>query len=171
MFLTNNLQTAILGVPVIYLGVLFSKFRDRIMCYISKKSMFFCFLILLLVVYSDIGYIELSQNLIINPVLFYPVTIIGIVFCVSLAKLILSNNFLANIVSCLGKHSFHIMALHFVVFKLFDWVWGTIFAVENQVLSQFPFSFDGLGIVYTVLGCFVPVILLHIINLRKANTK
>ena len=53
-------------------------------------------------------------------VLFYPISIIGIYFVLSLSDLSERIRPLAKILAFLGRHSFDIMAIHFTLFKLID---------------------------------------------------
>lgn len=96
--------------------------------------------------------IELSQNYIISPALFFPVTLLGMVFCVSLGEQILKCKRLSAAVSYIGTISFHIMAIHFLVFKLFDWIYGHMAGVDISQMMVFPTAYTNIGLIYSVIG-------------------
>ncbi len=152
-----HFQTSFLAVPVCYLGY-FAKRYFRIIkkcltwygCLISAALLF-------LVIKLNIGTIELSANQIISPYLFYPVTMVGIYFCMSLASLLSKIKYLSSFIAYIGKNSFHIMALHFLSFKLVDLVWGSITNQPPEVLTAFTKSFD-FWYVYYIAGTLLPLL-------------
>ena len=169
MFLNNNLQTAMIGVPVIYLGYFFNKYREKLIKLVNPVSCIACAALMFAILYSGIGHIELSENQIISPALFYPVTILGMLFCVSLAKIILEFNLGTKVFSHLGTISFHIMAQHFIVFKCFDWTYGLIFNSDRAAMMRFPHALENLGWFYTVIGICVPTVLVCLFRHIKSN--
>ena len=77
------------------------------------------------------GSIELSVNQILHPVLFYPVTLLGIYFCIGLAKILGKNPYTEKFFSLVGKESFHIMALHFLGFKIVDRIYSSVYGITD----------------------------------------
>lgn len=51
----------------------------------------------------NIGIVELSKFMVINRYIFYPVTIIGIAFCISLSSVIDKSEKIGNIFAYIGK--------------------------------------------------------------------
>ena len=77
------------------------------------------------------GSIELSVNQILHPALFYPVTLLGIYFCMGLAKMLSRNPYTEKFFSMVGKESFHIMALHFLGFKIVDRIYSAVYGITD----------------------------------------
>lgn len=159
--LQYHIQTSMLGVCVIYLGYLFQKYREKIMKYL-KWWMAGIFGVCIWGILSlNIGIIELSVNQIINPILFYPVTIIGILFCICVAQGFEKINGLKSAFSLLGKNSYHIMALHFLVFKLIDLCYGKLICADANTVSQYPYAFGMLWPIYYICGVTIPVVVIY----------
>ena len=164
-----QMQTAFLGVPILYLGYAFGRMRSKltgllhpVVCAVSAVSMM-GFLRL------NIGSIELSQEQIISPLLFYPVTVLGIVFCLSLARLLQRCKVTETVMAWLGTISFHIMALHFAVFKCFDVVLARLFGIPWQNAMAFPTAFSGVkfGMVYSLIGVAAPAVWILIVRMAR----
>ena len=79
-----NLQISYLMIPIVALGGYFRRIRGE--KYLNVFGLVIALAILVYVVNSDWGIIELSKFMIINRWLFYPITICGIYFCLALAK-------------------------------------------------------------------------------------
>lgn len=151
-----NLQIAYLLVPIVAFGSYFQRFS------LEKKlnivGMFFSFLVLLYITYSDLGMIELSKNQILNRWLFYPVTLCGIYFALSMTKYISKIIFLEKMLAFIGRYSFDIMAMHFLAFKIVD-LFACKFTGQMELLSVFPYSYTGLWPIYYIVGIVMPIIL------------
>lgn len=164
-----HMQTAFLGVPVIYLGYICQLYREKLRKIAHPIVGIACAVFMYWFLKQNRGYIELSQNLIISPFMFYPMTGCGMLFCISLASVIQKWNCSTRLFSYIGTISFHIMASHFLVFKLFDWIYGRICGMSYEVTMRFPGAFDYNGLVYTLLGVGIPAIILYVI--RKLRHK
>lgn len=161
MFFSYHIQTAFLGFPIIYLGFLFSRYRNRIHKYLNVFTCMGSAALIIWIIKMGIGYVELSINQIISPYLFYPVTVLGLIFAVSLAKVLQRIKILEKIFSYLGSISFHIMALHFLVFKCFDWVYGLIAGRDTFPVTGCPTSLPNNGLVYSVIGVALPALAVY----------
>lgn len=161
MYFSYCAQTAFLGVPVIYLGYLFRNYREYVMKFANIFTCIASAAIMVLVLGLDIGYIELSSNQIITPVLFYPVTILGIFFAIALASVIQHFAVTSKMFAYFGSISFHIMALHFLSFKCFDWVYGAIRGMLPTETMGFPTAFANAGLVYLTLGVALPSLIIY----------
>lgn len=158
MYLTYHAQTAFLGVPIIYLGYLFSRYRENVLKYTNIFTCLASGALMYLFIRLDIGYVELSINEIISPQLFYPVTVLGLFFCISLAEVIQHSGLLEKIFCYFGSISFHIMTLHFLAFKCVDWLYGLMFGVDLSLLAGFPTALNNMGLMYSTVGIAFPVI-------------
>lgn len=104
--------------------------------------------------------IELAKGLIINGYMFYIVTTIGIVFCLSLAQLLVKIPIVKNVFSILGKHSFAIMAFHFVAIKSVDVIYSYfINETRPKIIGKWITSYpDKLFFVYLLAATIGPVV-------------
>ncbi len=157
--LPYNLQTAILVVPLYVIAWLMKThcpgFRRYTTWYGCMISAF-----LLTQVNSRLHiYIDLA-SMSIPGLLFFPISLLGIYFVLSLADLVEKWRFLSRPLTFLGRCSFDIMALHFTVFKLMDYAYARFFLPElPEALSSFPVSFrPQLGPFYVILGLLLPAL-------------
>lgn len=157
-----HMQTALLGVPVIYLGYCCRLYHERLKRIANPFVGIACAVFMFWFLKQNRGYIELSQNLIISPLMFYPMTGCGMLFCMSLASMIQKWKYSSVLISYIGTASFHIMASHFLVFKLFDWIYGRIIGASYEITMRFPGAFDYNGLVYTILGVGIPALTLYL---------
>ncbi len=90
---------------------------------------------------------------------FYPMTLLGLLFAISLGKTICHCKPLTELFSMLGRCSFWIMGFHMLIIKFIDGIAGKTGLVDTggEVLKLYPFSFPQLRIVYVVLGVGIPV--------------
>ena len=162
--LQYHIQTSMLGISIIYLGYLFQAYRIKIMKYLRWWMTGIWGICIWKIVTLNIGIIELSANQIIHPLIFYPVTIIGILFCICMAQGIEKINILKNLFSVLGKNSYHTMALHFLVFKVIDLCYGKLICADIETISKYPYAFGNLWPIYYICGAAVPVLIIYILK-------
>ncbi len=167
MGLLCNLQVAYLFIPVIAAGHYFRRLSGKRI--LNPVGLILSFGILVYVVYSDLGIIELSRYMIINEWLFYPVTFVGIYFCLSLAKLLCRISVLERFLALAGQYSFAIMSLHLLGFKIVDYIVCRI-SGQMDMLNAYPRSFDSIWPVYYLVGVGFPMMIQYMINTMK-NTK
>jgi len=83
----------------------------------------------------------------------------GIVMTMSLAGLLAKVPKVRDLFAFLGRHSFDIMALHFMTFKLIDFVYIKIHPELAEYSAGFPVSFPKeLFPVYVLLGLLLPAL-------------
>lgn len=156
MYFTYHIQTSFLGIPIIYLGYVFNHYRNYVLRFTNAFTCVLSAVLMFWFIDLDIGYIELSINSIISPYLFYPVTMLGLFFSISLAVVLQRSRTLTKLFSYLGSISFHIMALHFFAFKLFDWLCGLVFGLDSVATMGFPTAFRHYGLLYSIIGVAIP---------------
>ena len=164
MFLLFHVQTAFLAVPIVYLGFLFDCYKEKVIHFFNLFTCLISAATIAWILSLEIGSIELASNQIISPLLFYPTTVLGIVFCISLARVIQRIKKLCMLVSYIGSISFHIMALHFLVFKCFDRIYGLIIGTDLETMGIFPVAYQNMGLIYSVLGIGIPTLLIYIVR-------
>ena len=101
--------------------------------------------------------------------MFYPISIIGIYFCLSLGKMFNKINFVKTFMCYIGKNSFHIMALHFLSIKIVDIIYSKINNINDiNKISRFPNSYSNkLWIIYVLMGTCLPILLVFFIDKIK----
>ena len=164
MYLAWHIQTAILAIPIIYAGYFSKKYWVNLERFIPKWGFLLAGGILCWIITLDIGSVELARNQIFAPWLFYPVTLVGIYFCLSLGKLLNHWKLSRNIFAYIGRNSYHIMALHFFAFKIVDSVYGTLMHEPSSVIREFPHAFHFLWPVHNLAGIVLPLAFTAIMN-------
>ena len=170
-------HTVFLILPICVLGYLYriliknTSFTRKISnWYISLPICLISFLFLLFTAKKG-WQIELAKGLIINGYMFYIVTAVGIAFCLSLAQLLVKIPIIKQIFSILGKHSFSIMALHFVAIKSVDVIYSYLINETNpEIIGNWITSYpDRLFMVYLIAGTVFPVIFSIIFDYINEN--
>lgn len=162
--LLHNIQIAYLFVPIIWLGSLAKKIEIKKYCGLIIGII--TFLIMSIVLYLNVGIIELSKFMIINKWIFYPITIIGILFCLSITKLFCKLGKIEKMLIVAGRNSFDIMALHFICFKLIDFIICKSIG-KNDLLAVFPHSFNSIWIIYVLGGVGISIWVVNMKNKLK----
>lgn len=162
-------QTSILSVFFIYLGLFTKIYFEKINKYIYKLGFIPAGIIVYMINYITNSSVELSINRIINPIIFFIISIAGIYFCLSLAKFIMQSKVIGNKMADIGKNSFHIMALHFLFMKIIDVIYCKINGINDILLmSKFPISFE-LWYLYIPFGVIMPVLVIKLLNFIKTK--
>lgn len=172
IYLQYMAQISILSVFFIYLGLFTKIYIKKLDKYIYKLGFIPAGIIIYVINYITNSSVELSINRIINPFIFFIISITGIYFCLSLAKFIKGKK-IENKITEIGKNSFHIMALHFLFMKIIDVIYCKINGIEDILLmSKFPTSFD-LWYLYIPFGVIMPVLVIKLLKYikEKLNNK
>lgn len=99
---------------------------------------------------------------------YFFLAFLGIYCCLYLALLLEKTKKIGQFFALWGKHSFDIMALHFLVFKLIDGIYGRVFHYPIEYYSAFPHSFGKLlWPVYVLLGTSLPALAAHVWEKKK----
>jgi fucose 4-O-acetylase-like acetyltransferase len=156
----------VLAVPICYLGFFTKKYWNKIEIFFTWYGAILAAIVLNLLLTTKYGSIELSVNQIITPYLFYPTTIVGIYFCLSLARTFSKFKVPRKAFSYIGRNSFHIMALHLVSIKLVDVLYGILTNQGAGVYVKFPFAFN-LWYIYYPVGVLLPLAIIEMLKLMK----
>lgn len=163
--LPYNLQTALLVVPLYFIAWCLKLYLQNMKNYFVWYGCLISAVLLYLINNRLNIFIELaSMN--IPGLWFYPISLLGIYFVLSLAAMAEKLPFLSGLLTFLGRHSFDIMALHFTVFKLIDYVYARYLLQEiPDNLARIPVSFtDELVPVYLIIGTLVPAGIGFLVN-------
>ena len=160
-----RINDAMLMQPIMYCGELLKKRTYNGSQNSSKyqiKPAWICLISCVLI--AVINYIsglqiELSKNMVYGLVGFYPMTILGIIFVISLGHILGKMKYFGAFIAFLGKNSFWIMLTHFQVFKLIDGLECLFWNAQGNA-QLFPISFGDIGhrLIYFILGLLVPAL-------------
>ena len=109
-------------------------------------------------VYFTVGkdcLINLASSRIVSVYLFYPITICGIYFVAWIAKMLSAAKGLSKVFSFLGKYSFDIMALHFLIIKTIDFLYCMMIGDDPAKGAVFPCAYPGLWPIYVLASITV----------------
>ena len=164
--LLYKLQISILSVPFMYMGMIVKKYWNKIEKYIYEFGWIISAALLIIVIEMNIGTIELYRNEIINPIIFYPISIVGIYFCFSLAKFLNKLDFAKAYLCYIGENSFHIMALHFFFMKIIDMLYNKTSIITKMILYiEIPYDYlNQLWPIFILLSTCLPVAIIYIIK-------
>ena len=160
-----HIQTSVIAIPICYLGFFTRKYWNKIEKFFTWYGAIIASVILNLSL-TKFGAVELSANQISTHYLFYPITVVGIYLCLSLARTISKFKIPKKIFSYIGKNSFHIMALHLVSIKIVDVIYGILTNQPLEIYVKFPFAFD-LWYIYYPVGVFLPLGIIEFVKLLK----
>ena len=149
-------NAAILSVTLMYLGYFAGRNKELAKRCITWWGTVIALCFALFVTFMDGGTIDFSSHYIISPVLFFPLAIAGIYMAMGFAKGLGKLPYISDAVALCGRNSFHIMAMHLLVFKLMDYVWGSVNGISPAVFQRFPVAFD-FWYIYVVLGTAICV--------------
>lgn len=159
--LTYFIQVSFLALPVIMAGYFTKKYWHTLSRFVTWYGGLIAADIVLIVLKETGQMIELSKNEILTIPMFYPVTFLGIYFCLAFAK-VLDKGSGRRIIGYIGRNTYHIMALHFVSFKLLDFLYAKIGKIQDSALSAFPTSHYSWGGVYVLIGVLIPLCLTYL---------
>ena len=160
------MQTSILAMPIMFAGWVVKKNMQSLEKLICIWGLIISGVLLFSLVHFNVLTIELAVNQLGNMWLFYPVTLVGIYFCLCISKVVIKIPGIGNGLKFIGKNSFHFMALHFIVFKILDRIISLIKGDDISVANVFPHSYD-LGLIYTVVAVLIIVAVVYIGLLLK----
>ena len=166
IFLNYHLQTAFLVIPIYYGGYALRTWKISIEKYVTWYGAAACAGLFYYFLMFTEESVELSANQIPEGINFYIISAAGIYLCCYVAKCLQKIPKAGKTAALLGKYSFDIMALHFLVFKLCDRIYAQIILEPAENQGGFPHSYPELHVVYLILGVILPV--LFAMGSRKA---
>ena len=143
---------ALLMIPIMAAGSEYRKCEDRVV--LNRIPLLLVGIIMLFLCTQ--GEIELSKGIIYGKILFYPITLLGLLFCIKLKSYIMKNKRLSNFLSWIGSNSMYVMGYHFIVFKLIDTIMSAFVATTPEQLKLFPYSFPQCRVLYISVGVLLP---------------
>lgn len=161
MWLFLHIETSLVIMPVIFLAYICRILYDNKIDF-RKYLTWYGFLISLGLIFLILRHyptylIELAVHNIFTKKMFFIVVIVGLYMSLSFTKLISNVKFLSTHIAWIGKYSFEIMAFHFLIFKLIDFLY---FKFNSEIiLYLFPISDPKLWFIYSVVGIYGSLLL------------
>lgn len=116
--------------------------------------------------------IELSQNVIINPVFFVTGGILGFILCICICRM---DEYLRrkNIIEYIGKNSIWILCFHCLCFKLVTYIQIIKYNCSKDYLKALftGVNIENWWIVHTIVGIFVPLLICRLYRFGRKNVK
>lgn len=114
-----------------------------------------------LLVFNQLGTIELVDNYYVNPVYLIIVSITGWHFLYEIAFFIQKIALLTNVFVYLGQNTMAILILHLFSFKIINYIGVIIFKQPICLVAAFPVLYSGAAwwVIYTFTGVLIPLLL------------
>lgn len=157
---------------LLYIGNMIKQFgvMEKIFCFREKIKQLPLFRVAVIILMSFIillvsypyGTIGLSANKIENPVFFLVVSISGWIMLYGIALLLQKLSFVGNKeIAYISIHSVPIIALHFLCFKIINFVAVIITGKEKYMIAAFPVLMHNGAwwIAYIAVGIGIPLLL------------
>lgn len=147
---------------VMFMGLLYKKYQNKINQVLSSNI--YIYIMIVIFVINAITGLELSlaSRKMYKYIGLYPMILLGLVFCISLAQRIMKNELINKTLQICGNSSYYIMAYHFTIFCIIDIAYIKAFNLGQEVM--FPATFPWLIPLYTILGCLIPIYLKKLIK-------
>lgn len=157
----DGLQRIFSCYVLFYLGYLVNKLSTvktgkKIIVNILGCMVGLCILLIL----NKTGYINLAHNEYINPIYLLLCALFGGVLIYSMAMIFSNFKYISSILCLVGKNTFSIMVLHFLCFKIVNYIGVSIEGKPLYFVAAFPILYTGkyIWLVYTVVGLIVPIL-------------
>ena len=151
---------------IYHMGYLYNKYEKNIKMDIRVVLLF---LLVIIFYFNDGIYIDISANMYNNPLYFYFAAIIGIYINLYFAKKI--SNLNIRLLEYIGTKSIYIMIFHLIAFKVVNYIQIKFYNLSMDNLSAYPTLImrwgDNWWMVYTIVGVFLPILIVFIIDKIK----
>jgi len=161
-------QTSLLVLPFIYFGYLLKKYKFRV----YKNKIFNILPLILTTIVTFIvirvipGRVDMSQNVLWNPFLFYLLScslIISIFIFLQLFTNFEKKTILEPF-TYIGNNTMSIMCFHLMFIKIVDLISIKMFKIVEGELSIFPFSSQKLIILYVIFSIILSILFGNIVD-------
>ncbi len=163
-----HIQTTFLVIPFFTFGYYFKKENQNPTKNLNIILFSASFIFLLFIYFKVNITIDLATNKIGNPYLFYLISFAGIYCCLYLAKIVSQLKNVNVVFNKIGTYSYEIMGLHFLVFKVIDFIYAKINGIsDSMIYGAFPYAFKNLAPIYVIFGVGLPTIIFMLIDILK----
>lgn len=115
----------------------------------------------ILLIACPFGYIDLSGNNIENPLYFLIVSVAGWFMMYAIAEILKRSNFIGNkYIAYLSIHAVPVIGMHFLAFKLINWLAVEIYDMGHYMIAAFPVLMHGTWwVLYMISGIVLPILI------------
>lgn len=164
-------QTSLIVLPFIHIGQITKLYFKKYLNHNILISIAIIIVSILSLQYIKCN-VELSMNLIENPLLFYIIaSLLTYVVYVLSYYIDKYTNKISTLLSYIGKNTFQIMCLHILGFKIVDFLIIILFTKDYYLLPLFTHSYNKFYIIYIISGIFIPLIISKLIDKILLFTK
>lgn len=113
-----------------------------------------------MIILNKVGSIELSKNEYNNPLFLLGCSLMGGLFVYEMGEIAMRVQSIQRAICKLGKSTLSVMILHFLCFKIINFVGVLIEGRPLYLVASFPILFTGkfIWLAYTVVGLMAPVL-------------
>lgn len=161
-----HIQTVPLVIPIFVIAYYTNKLK-----YLNPYLKWYMFIFSLIFLYLCASKFSISIELANNLTAgynFYLISIIGIYVCLYLSKIILKSKYIKKYFILIGNYSFEIMALHFLVFKIIDLIYGHI--INDLNYGIFPHAYN-ISFIYIIFATLIPPLIMKLIDVLKKHLR
>jgi fucose 4-O-acetylase-like acetyltransferase len=168
IYIGLNVDIALIVLPIFFVGFLFRYYRRQIPLHWPIALV--CAAIVY-IAYSKFHYSNFDIRSTQHPLIFLFTAFSGIYVNLYIGKVINISKKLSLLFDTFGKYSFHIMALHFLCFKLISLIYIIIYRVPIENLAKFPVITGKwwLWICYSVVGVGLPIAIIKGLKYAKGK--
>ncbi len=156
IILPRHIDTVFVVIVFYYSGYMYRKHEDRI----PINNNYLVIALALLLLNSLYGDIRIDSHRYVNPSFLLVNSFLGIYAIIGISKYLVANLKNGNVLEYIGEHTFIIMALHFISFKMINYLQIIYYDLPIYKLAMFP-TIKGYGsywwILYTLCGLFIPL--------------
>lgn len=152
---TKYIYQSMICILIFYLGYWFNRIEKWVKFNIIL-AIAACVLIRLL---ANYGGISMASNVYTSPWFFLSAALLGIYVNLYISKLMDISRWNFKLIEYIGKHSLFILALHFLSFKLVNYLQVVYYSYPYEWVAYFPtlpFT-NKWWIIYTIVGVFLPI--------------
>jgi fucose 4-O-acetylase-like acetyltransferase len=155
-FLVHYLNISLVALLIYYTGYIYRKHDDKV-----DINLYFVVIATLFLITSSLyGSINMVSNTYLSPSFLIVNSLAGIYVNIYLAKIIVSKNINHIILEYIGRNTFTIMAMHFLSFKLINFIQVKLYNLPIYMVAKFPIinGDNEWWILYSICGVFLPII-------------
>lgn len=156
-------NVSLVALGIFYAGYIFKRYEEKV----TYKLVYAVCLFFLLVLNSFYGTIQMAGNTYPNPAFLIVNTFAGVYVVLYISKLFENKHNVVNrFLIYAGNNSFHILALHYLAFKIASLIIIPIKGYPYEMVGSFPIIHAKAHwwVLYAVLGVILPLIVVYTIQ-------
>ena len=144
-----------------FLGIVLKKYVNYDEIENRYKIISFGLSLIILLVGNKLGTIALNENQYVNPLYLIIMSLSGWILIYEISSSLKKNKQISKIFICIGKHTLAVVVLHFLFFKIVNFLGVLISGYSYVAIAAFPVLYTNSywWVLYSLIGVIVPVIL------------